>query len=55
MTTEKQIAALITAGADPVLISKFQQFPPAPKKAETAEPIVEEATVKERKGRRKGA
>lgn len=54
MTTEKQLAALITAGADPVLISKFQQFPPAPKKAEPAEPIVEEVAPKERRGRRKG-
>lgn len=55
MTTEKQLAALITAGADPVLISKFQQFPPASKKVESAEPIAEEATVKERKVRRKGS
>ena len=52
MTTEKQIAALITAGADPVLISKMTQLPPA-QPAKVAEPV-EEEPVKERKGRRKG-
>jgi hypothetical protein len=55
MTTEKQIAALIQAGADPVLIGKIQQLPIAAqaKIVEAAEEVVEE--VKERKGRRKGA
>lgn len=54
MTNEKQIAALIAAGADPVLIGKIQQLP-APAKAkivEAAEEVVEE--IKERKGRKKG-
>lgn len=55
MTTEKQIAALIQAGADPVLISKMQQLPPAPKPAEAVAETAEEEPVKERKGRRKGS
>ena len=53
MTTEKQIAALIQAGADPVLISKLRTFPPpvvAPI-VEAADEIVEE--VKEKRGKRK--
>lgn len=53
MTTEKQIAALIQAGADPVLISKLRTFPPAVVApiVEAAEEIVEE--VKEKRGKRK--
>lgn len=53
MTTEKQIAALIQAGADPVLISKMRTFPPsvvAPI-VKAAEEIVEE--VKEKRKTRK--
>ena len=53
MTTEKQIAALIQAGADPVLISKMRTFPPsvvAPI-VKAAEEIVEE--VKEKRKPRK--
>ena len=54
MTTEKQIAALISAGADPILISKIQQLPPpsVAKIVEAAEEIVEEVK-KERKSRKK--
>lgn len=55
MSTEKQVAALIAAGADPVLVSKIQQLP-APKVAKivaAAEEVAEEV-IKERKGRKKG-
>ncbi len=55
MNDDKHIAALIAAKADPVLISKFQRFPPAPKAVEVApEPVIEEAK-KEKKIRKKGA
>lgn len=55
MSNEKQIAALISAGADPVLVSKMTTFP-APRAAAPAkpEPVVEEPKVKERKSRKKG-
>lgn len=55
MTTEKQIAALIAAKADPVLISKFQKLPASSpvvqKVVEAAVEIVEE--VKKEKRRKK--
>lgn len=55
MTIEKQIAALIQAGADPVLISKLKTFPETITKpiVKAAEEIVEEVTKEKRKNRKK--
>lgn len=52
---DKQTAALIAAGADPVLISKLTLIPApvAAKVVEAAETVVEEAK-KNRKSRKKG-
>lgn len=38
MSLEKQVAALISAKADPVLIAKIQRYPSAPSQSPVKEP-----------------
>ena len=54
MTTEKQIAALIAAKADPVLISKFRTLPASsPVVQKVVEAAVEIVEVGKKEKRRK--